>query len=148
MTKLSTGRINLATGLLLITAFMAYGFFLIYLRDFAPDKEQWIADYGRGEHFEARLAHVHGALFAVLNIILGVVVPVIRSAKARAWVAGLGLLGMLMPVGILMEVYLHTSPAPVLVGGVAIFASFLLAGVAVLRNPQATATPAIPTAAA
>jgi hypothetical protein len=25
--------------------FMAYGFLLIYLRDFAPGKEQWIADY-------------------------------------------------------------------------------------------------------
>jgi hypothetical protein len=23
---------------------MVYGFFLIYLRDFAPGKEQWIAD--------------------------------------------------------------------------------------------------------
>jgi hypothetical protein len=33
---------------------MVYGFFLIYLRDLAPGKEKWIADYAVGKHFESR----------------------------------------------------------------------------------------------
>ena len=51
--------------------FMMYGFVLIYLRDFAPDKAQWIADYAVGKHFESRLTHVHGNLFAFINIVVG-----------------------------------------------------------------------------
>ena len=49
---------------------MAYGFLLIYLRDFAPGKEEWINSYSIGKHFESRLAHVHGNLFAILNILI------------------------------------------------------------------------------
>jgi hypothetical protein len=51
--------------------FMAYGFLLIYLRDFAPGKEEWANSYSIGKHFETRLAHVHGNLFAFLNILIG-----------------------------------------------------------------------------
>lgn len=51
------GKNNIAFGLMFMAGFMAYGFFLIYLRDFAPDKEQWIAGYSVGKHFESRLAH-------------------------------------------------------------------------------------------
>ena len=58
------GRKNIAAGFLFLAAFMVYGFVLIYLRDFAPGKEAWIASYDTGAHFETRLAHVHGNLFA------------------------------------------------------------------------------------
>lgn len=70
-----TGKSNIAAGFLFFAfaLFMIYGFFLIYLRDFAPDKEQWIADYGVGTHFESRPAHVLGNLFALLNIAVGLV---------------------------------------------------------------------------
>ena len=68
---MKSGRYNVGVGLLVMALFMAYGFFLIYLRDFAPGKEQWIADYGIGKHFESRLAHVHGNLFALVNVGLG-----------------------------------------------------------------------------
>jgi hypothetical protein len=51
--------------------FMAYGFLLIYLRDFAPGKEEWVNSYSIGKYFESRLAHVHGNLFAFQNIIIG-----------------------------------------------------------------------------
>mgnify|MGYP001590107275 CR=1 FL=1 len=37
------GKKNLAAGFLFLTAFMVYGFVLIYWRDFAPGKEAWIA---------------------------------------------------------------------------------------------------------
>ena len=52
------GKGNIVVGLIGLAGFMAYGFMLIYLRDFAPGKEQWIADYAIGKHFESRLAHV------------------------------------------------------------------------------------------
>ena len=51
--------------------FMLYGFLLIYLRDFAPNAKEWAESYSIGKHFETRLAHVHGNLFAFLNILIG-----------------------------------------------------------------------------
>ena len=60
-----------AIGFLTMGLFMAYGFLLIYLRDFAPGKEEWVNSYSIGKHFESRLAHVHGNLFAFLNILIG-----------------------------------------------------------------------------
>lgn len=134
---MSTGRYNLAAGLFAIAGFMLYGFLLIYLRDFAPGKEEWIASYGLGKHFEARLAHVHGALFALINIVLGVVIPRLAPG-ARRGVAALGLGGLLMPTGILAEVYLGAPPILVLVGALAIFASVTWAGVGALTaRPEA-----------
>ncbi|HEB66639.1 MAG TPA: hypothetical protein ENI93_01700, partial [Gammaproteobacteria bacterium] len=65
------GKWNIATGLWVMAGFMAYGFLLIWLRDFAPGKEAWIAASHTGAHFEARMAHVHGNLFAFLNIVFG-----------------------------------------------------------------------------
>ena len=132
---MKTGRINLAAGLLAIAGFMLYGFLLIYLRDFAPGKEEWIASYSTGKHFEARLAHVHGALFALINIVIGLVIPRIPDERARGRVAALALAGLLMPTGILAEVYLGLSPILVIVGGIAIFLSVAWAGVLMLRAP-------------
>ncbi len=105
-----TGKTNIATGFLFLTLFMLYGFFLIFLRDFAPGKEQWIAEYGVGKHFESRLAHAHGNLFALINIAVGLVLlrlPV--TAAATRWISGLALAGMLMPLGILSEVFLRST---------------------------------------
>ena len=56
---MATGRINIAVGLLLMAGFMVLGFALIYLRDFAMGREDWVASYAAGKHFETRLAHVH-----------------------------------------------------------------------------------------
>ena len=71
MSSSNYGKNNIAAGFLLMAGFMIYGFVLIYLRDFAPGKEEWIAQYTTGKHFESRLAHVHGNLFAFLNIVIG-----------------------------------------------------------------------------
>jgi len=49
-----SGRHNIAFGFLFMGLFMVYGFVLIYLRDFSPDKEAWIAGDGNGPHFESR----------------------------------------------------------------------------------------------
>ena len=45
---MKTGRYNVGVGLLVMAGFMLYGFLLIYLRDFAPDKEAWVASYSVG----------------------------------------------------------------------------------------------------
>lgn len=133
---MKTGRYNVGVGLLVMAGFMFYGFLLIYLRDFAPDKEAWIASYSVGKHFEARLAHVHGNLFALLNVALGFVLLRLSGAsdKARTAAAALALAGLLMPVGILAEVYLGLPPVLVLLGAVAMTASVALTGGLALRH--------------
>ena len=105
------GKNNISAGLLFMAGFMTLGFVMIYLRDFAPGKEQWITDYAVGTHFESRLAHVHGNLFAFLNIVIGYLwlrFP-FRHVTSR-WVSRRALAGMLMPVGILAEVVLGAPP--------------------------------------
>lgn len=133
---MKTGRYNIGAGLLVMAAFMAYGFLLIYLRDFAPDHEAWAASYGSGKHFEARLAHVHGALFSFLNVGLGFILVRLTTAgdRLRTAVGALGLAGLLMPAGILGEVYLGLSPIFVLLGAVAMTGSVALAGVLALSH--------------
>lgn len=130
----SPGKKNIVTGLLSLAAFMAYGFLLIYLRDFAPGKEAWIAQYSTGTHFESRLAHVHGNLFALLNVMIGYLLlrlPVpAASARGVSWLA---LIGMLMPIGILTEVLFGLTPVLVLAGGVAMVLSVAWLGIAIGR---------------
>ncbi len=128
------GKINISAGLLFMAGFMIYGFILIYLRDFAPGKEQWIADYSTGKHFESRLAHVHGNLFAFINVVIGYLLlrfpfPQLAS-KAVSWLA---LAGMLMPVGILAEVLFGVPPIFVLVGGISMVVAVVWLGISVAQ---------------
>lgn len=117
-----------------MAGFMVFGFVLIYLRDFASGKEQWIAEYAVGKHFESRLAHVHGNLFAFLNIVVGYLLLRLPLHKATSkWVSRLALAGMLMPVGILAEVLLGAPPVFVLIGGIAMVVAITWLGVAVAR---------------
>lgn len=124
------GKNNIAVGLLVMGGFMLYGFLLIYLRDFAPDKQAWVDTYSTGKHFESRLAHVHGNLFAVLNVIIGYLLlhfhGKLNHAKTISWLA---MAGMLMPIGILAEVYFGLPPALVLVGAMAMTASVVWLGI-------------------
>lgn len=127
-----SGKINIAAGLWFLAGFMVYGFVLIYLRDFAPGKEQWVADYAVGKHFESRLAHVHGNLFALLNVLVGYLLlrlPV-QGASGR-WISALALAGMLMPLGILSEVLFGLPPLLVIVGGVSMVVAMAWLGSAV-----------------
>lgn len=124
------GKKNLAAGFLFLAGFMVFGFVLIYLRDFAPGKEAWIAEYAVGKHFESRLAHVHGNLFAFINVVVGYLLirlPIgAPSAKGISWLA---LAGMLMPLGILSEVVFGLPPALVLVGGISMVGAMVWFGV-------------------
>ena len=128
------GKNNIAIGFLTMGLFMAYGFLLIYLQDFAPDAEEWANSYSIGKHFESRLAHVHGNLFAFLNILMGYLLlhfkDKLQNVKAISWLA---LAGLLMPIGILSEVYLGLPPALVLVGAIAMTASVVWMGIAFLK---------------
>lgn len=128
------GKRNIAIGFLTMGIFMAYGFLLIYLRDFAPGKEDWIANYGLGVHFESRLAHVHGNLFAFLNILVGYLLlrfaDVLPNVKTISW---LSLFGLLMPLGILAEIYLGASPIFVLLGAISMTVAVVWLGIAFFR---------------
>ncbi|MGV7106956.1 hypothetical protein [Flavobacterium sp. U410] len=128
------GKNNIAIGFLTMGFFMAYGFLLIYLRDFAPGKEEWANTYSIGKHFETRLAHVHGNLFAFLNIVIGYLLlhfqNELKNVKAISWLA---LIGLLMPIGILSEVYLGFPPIFVLLGAIAMTASVVWLGVSFLK---------------
>ena len=110
--------------------FMAYGFLLIYLRDFAPGKEEWVNTYSIGKHFETRLAHVHGNLFAFLNIVIGYLLlhfqSKLNNTRAISWLA---LTGLLMPIGILSEVYFSLPPVLVLIGAIAMTTSVIWLGI-------------------
>ncbi|MDP1817735.1 MAG: hypothetical protein Q8K92_24970 [Leadbetterella sp.] len=125
------GKINISLGFLTMGLFMAYGFLLIYLRDFAPDKVAWANSYSIGKHFEARLAHVHGNLFAFLNIMMGYLLlhfkDKLSATKPISWLA---LIGILMPLGILAELYLGMSPIFVLIGAVSMTTSVVWMGIA------------------
>lgn len=128
------GKNNIAVGFLVMGLFMAYGFLLIYLRDFAPGKEEWVNSYSVGKHFESRLAHVHGNLFAFLNILIGYLLLHFRerlsNVRAISWLA---LIGLLMPIGILLEVYLGLPPIFVLIGAISMTASVVWMGISFYR---------------
>lgn len=123
------GKNNIAVGFFTMGLFMAYGFLLIYLRDFAPGKEEWVNSYSIGKHFESRLAHVHGNLFAFLNILIGYLLlhfkDKLQYTKTISWLA---LSGLLMPLGILGEIYLGLSPIFVLLGALAMTTSVIWMG--------------------
>ncbi len=124
------GKNNIAIGFLTMGIFMAYGFLLIYLRDFAAGKEEWVANYSVGKHFETRLAHVHGNLFAFLNILIGYLLLHFRDKlKHVSIISWLALTGLLMPLGILAEVYLGLPPIFVLIGAMAMTASVIWLGI-------------------
>ena len=128
------GKNNIAIGFLVMGLFMAYGFLLIYLRDFAPDKVAWIDSYIKGEHFESRLAHVHGNLFSLLNIVIGYLLLHFKSRlKNTTAISWLALIGILMPVGILAEIYLSTPPILVLVGAISMTISVIWLGISFLK---------------
>lgn len=124
------GKNNIAIGFFTMGAFMVYGFLLIYLRDFAPGKAEWVNSYSIGKHFESRLAHVHGNLFAFLNILIGYLLlhfkDKLNSVKAISWLA---LTGLLMPIGILAEIYLGLPPVLVLIGAIAMSTSVIWLGI-------------------
>lgn len=125
-----SGKNNIAIGFLTMGLFMFYGFFLIYLRDFAPGKGAWIDSYSFGKHFESRLAHVHGNLFAFLNILIGYLLFRFENQiKYVKTISALALLGILMPLGILAEIYLGMSPVFVLLGALAMTTAVIWMGI-------------------
>lgn len=130
------GRKNLAWGFIALALFMAAGFFLGYMHDLAPDKEAWIAQYAAGRHFELRLAHVHGSLFGLINVAVGLALMrlPLPAGQARA-ISWLALGGLFMPIGIVGHVLLGVPPLLVLVGGLSMIAATLWLGVAVFRLP-------------
>jgi hypothetical protein len=124
------GKKNIAIGFLTMGLFMMYGFLLIYLRDFAPNKLDWVNSYSLGKHFESRLAHVHGNLFSVLNVIIGfLLIQFSNRLNHSEKISWLALGGLLMPLGILSEVYFGLPPILVLIGAISMATSVIWLGV-------------------
>ena len=124
------GKKNIAIGFLTMGFFMMYGFLLIYLRDFAHNKLEWINSYSIGKHFESRLAHVHGNLFAVLNIIIGfLLIQFSNRLNQSNKISWLALGGLLMPLGILSEVYFGLPPILVFIGAISMTTSVIWLGI-------------------
>ena len=124
------GKKNIAIGFLTMGLFMMYGFLLIYLRDFAPNKLDWVNSYSVGKHFASRLAHVHGNLFAVLNVIIGfLLIHFSNRLNHSEKISWLALGGLLMPLGILSEVYFGLPPILVLIGAISMTTSVIWFGV-------------------
>jgi hypothetical protein len=124
------GKKNIAIGFLTMGLFMLYGFLLIYLRDFAPNKSDWVNSYSIGKHFESRLAHVHGNLFAVLNVIIGfLLIQFSNRLNHSDKISWLALGGLLMPLGILSEVYFGLPPIFVLIGAISMTTSVIWLGI-------------------
>ena len=124
------GKKNIAIGFLTMGLFMLYGFLLIYFRDFAPNKLEWVNSYSLGKHFESRLAHVHGNLFAVLNVIIGfLLIHFSKRLNQSGTISWLALGGLLMPLGILSEVYFGLPPILVLIGAISMTTSVIWLGI-------------------
>jgi hypothetical protein len=124
------GKNNIALGFITMGFFMVYGFLLIYMRDFAADKEAWINTYSVGKHFESRLAHVHGNLFAFLNILMGFLLVFFQDKlKHQKAISSLAMFGLLMPIGILTEIYFGLPPYLVLLGAISMTSSVFWLGI-------------------
>ena len=129
------GKKNIVVGLYVMALFMIYGFLLIYLRDFAPNAAEWAASYGSGKHFEARLAHVHGNLFAFINVLIGYLLFKLDIKKQKKkLISWLGIIGLLMPVGIILELVFSASPIFVLIGAIGMTASIFTLGYFVMKS--------------
>jgi hypothetical protein len=120
------GRKNIAWGFLFLAVFMATGFFLGYMHDLAPNKEQWIAQYAAGTHFEIRIAHVHGSLFGLINVAAGFLLMkfAVPAGQGR-WISWLALADLLIPIGIIAHTLFGMPPVLVLGGGAAMIVATL-----------------------
>lgn len=120
------GRRNIGWGFLFLGLFMAVGFFLGFMHDLAPTREQWIAQYASGTHFELRIGHAHGALFGLINVAVGLVLMKLQLAATRArWISRLALAGLLMPVGVVLHALAGVPPLLVFIGGSCLIAATL-----------------------
>lgn len=128
------GKFNIAIGFLSMGLFMLYGFLLIWLRDFAGGQLAFEKIHLGAKHFELRLAHVHGNLFAFLNIVIGFMLLQFgnRLPHSRG-ISRLSMAGLLMPLGILTEIYFGVWPVLVLIGAACMTASVIWLGIAFLR---------------
>lgn len=98
-----------------------------------------VNSYSFGKHLQTRLAHVHGNLFAFLNILIGYLLlrfgGILKNVRA---ISLLALVGLLILIGILIEEYLSLSPILVLIDAIAITASVIWLGFAFLKMKKLT----------
>jgi len=131
------GRRNVGWGFVFLGLFMASGFFLGYMHDIAPDRERWIAQFASGTHFEIRVGHAHGALFGLINVVVGLALIRLPVPPSQArWISRLALAGLLMPVGVILHALFAVPPALVFLGGAAMITATLWLSAAAFRQPR------------
>jgi hypothetical protein len=73
---------------------------------------------------------VHGNLFAVLNVIIGfLLIHFSKRLNQSGTISWLALGGLLMPLGILSEVYFGLPPILVLIGAISMTSSVIWLGI-------------------
>lgn len=135
---LAERRRDIVVSLMMPAGFMLYGFVLPYLRDLAPGKEKWIADYAVRRYFESRLAHVHGNLFALINLLVGLVLLAgfLLPKAASPSILWPGSAGLPMAPGIISEVLFSVPSVLLLAGGIATVACMAWLAAAVWRATE------------
>lgn len=129
------GKKNIAWGFLFLGVFMITGFYLGFMHDISPERDQWIAQSATGMHFELRVAHAHSGLFGLINVAVGLTLIALPVPAARARIVSwLAILGLLMPIGVLLHALFTTPPAIVFIGGAAMVLATVWLGLEALAG--------------
>ncbi len=113
---------------------MLSGYLLVYMNDFAAGQALKESLGEKGYELTV-IAHAHGNLFALINIIIGLLLNKfdVETGACRG-IALLGLLGFLMPLGILGKVFLNLPPIIIFFGEISMIGAFAWLLVKILRN--------------
>jgi len=118
--------LNVVVGLALLVVFMLSGFLLVFLHDTAAG-QAIVERIGEENYHLLVVAHTHGNMFALINVIVGLVVSHfgLQGGTVR-WASILALLGFLMPVGIFLKVFVGFPPPLILLGDLSMLSAVAL----------------------
>ncbi len=128
------GKLSIVIGIVGLLLFMLSGYLLVYMNDFAAGQALKESLGEKGYELTV-IAHAHGNLFALMNIIIGILLNKfdVETGACRG-IAVLGLLGFLMPLGILGKVFLNLPPIIIFFGEISMIGAFAWLLVKILRN--------------
>ena len=123
-------RKNIITGIAVLVFFLVLG---AYLKSQIGSGEEWMKSMRHGMW---KAAHVHGSIFGMLNILLGLLIGafslnggLVRAASLLA-VAG----AIFMPFGLFLTGVASAFKVLTPVGGLAMIGAWVLIGVAYIRK--------------
>jgi len=125
------GKVSILGGIIGLVLFMLSGYIFVYIHDFPTGESfrNWLGDEG---YELLKIAHAHGNLFSILNILIGILLNRFQlDEKSSRWITVLGLLGLLMPAGIMARVFLGAPAVFILLGEIGIITAFVWLGLAI-----------------